>query len=79
MKITFLVACLTHGGAEKVTSLWINGFVERGYDTSCILMDASSAISYPIPKSVSVYKVHANGTGLSNNIRQINQIRNYLK
>lgn len=79
MKITFLVSCLTHGGAEKVASLWINGFVDRGYDVSCIVMVPTAPISYIIPDCVKIYKVNVNGVGLIHNWKQITKIRYYLK
>ena len=79
MKVSFLVACLTHGGAEKVASLWINGFVERGYEVSCIIMSEQSPISYSISGKVNVYKVGPDGQGIKHNINQIRKIRSFLK
>ena len=35
-KIVILVHKLTGGGAERVASLWANGFAERGYDVTII-------------------------------------------
>ena len=35
-KIVILVYKLTGGGAERVASLWANGFAERGYDVTII-------------------------------------------
>ena len=79
MRVTFLVSCLTHGGAEKVASLWINGFVSRGYETSCILSSGNAPISYKIPKSVNVKRVQSEGQGIRHNIRQIHEIRQFVK
>lgn len=78
MRITFLVACLTHGGAEKVASLWIKGFVTRGYDVSCILFSDDTPISYELPACVKIRKVHSHGQGLIHNFRQIRELRAYL-
>lgn len=79
MKVAFLVACLTHGGAEKVASLWINGFVERGYDVSCILMSEQAPISYAVPGKVKIHKVGPDGQGIRHNLEQIRKIRSFLK
>lgn len=79
MKITFLVACLTHGGAEKVASLWINGFVERGYEVSCIIMSEQAPVSYLVSEEVKIHKVSPDGQGLKHNLRQIRKIRFFLK
>lgn len=79
-KITFLVSCLTHGGAEKVCALWINGFVERGYEVSCILTNENRPISYPIPTNVCVRSLHhVQGGKIKRTLSTIFQIRHALK
>ena len=37
MRILILVHSLTGGGAERVASLWVNGFVERGNEVGVVL------------------------------------------
>lgn len=55
MKIVICVNSLTGGGAERVASLWLLGFVQRGYDVSVILNDKRTPITYTLPPEVVVY------------------------
>lgn len=55
MKIVICVHSLTGGGAERVASLWISGFYNRGYDVSVILADKQSPITYSIPVDIPIY------------------------
>lgn len=79
MKVTVIVASLTHGGAEKVASLWINGFVSRGYVTSCIIVNGNAPVSYKVSDTVIIKRVNSTGRGLIHNLQQIHQIRCYIK
>lgn len=79
MRIVVLVGRLTHGGAEKVASLWIRGFVERGYDVSTIVLGGQEPVSYSIPSQVAVYKLSERYYGYRRILYYIGQIRKVLK
>lgn len=57
MKIAVLVHNLTGGGAERVASLWVNGFYKEGHQVSVILSDNKSPRTYAIPEEVKVYSI----------------------
>ena len=46
-----MVYRLTGGGAERVAALWANGFVERGYQVSMIIVERTSS-QYPMSDNV---------------------------
>lgn len=49
---------LTEGGAERVASMWINGFVEKGHDVHVIMKtNHPQPITYQIPKEVKIYNI----------------------
>ena len=52
-KITFVCKYLGKGGAERVMSILIRNFAERGWDVQLILLN-QNIIEYPIPDCVSV-------------------------
>lgn len=52
-KIVILVHKLTGGGAERVASLWANGFAERGYDVTIITATGNKEnLNYSLSSSV---------------------------
>jgi len=55
MKILICVWRLTHGGAERVASLWAQGFVAQGHSVDFFVGSHSSPITYDIPKSSTIY------------------------
>ena len=55
MKVVICVHSLTGGGAERVASLWIRGFSQRGYDVSVILANRNSQLTYSIPSNIPIY------------------------
>lgn len=57
MKITVLVCNLSGGGAERVASLWVKGFVERGHQVSVVLNNQGYPIQYRIPENVAVHNM----------------------
>lgn len=57
MKILICVDRLTGGGAQRVASLWIQGFVKEGHDVSVVLSNIRAPITYPIPEIVPIYNV----------------------
>lgn len=55
MKILIYVWRLTHGGAERVASVWAKGFAQKGYSVDFLLGSHSSPVSYEIPASSRVF------------------------
>jgi glycosyltransferase involved in cell wall biosynthesis len=55
MKILICTWSLTHGGAERVASLWARGFVEHGHSVDFLLGSHSRPITYNIPPNSKVY------------------------
>lgn len=55
MKILICVWRLTHGGAERVASLWAKGFVQEGHSVDFLLGSRSSAITYEVPVNSNIY------------------------
>lgn len=60
MKILVCVDRLTGGGAQRVASLWVNGWVKQGHDVSIVLSNTRTPITYSVPDSVSFYDVDFN-------------------
>ena len=63
MRIAILVCELSGGGAERVASLWVKGFYERGFEVSVILNNNGRRVSYQVPRSVAMYNM-AIGTSI---------------
>lgn len=58
MKITICVQKLTGGGAERVASLWAEGFVRLGHEVSIIVSKYDKGDhTYVTPDSVKIYNV----------------------
>jgi glycosyltransferase involved in cell wall biosynthesis len=60
MKITICVDRLTGGGAQRVASLWIQGFVNEGHDVSVVLSNVRQTVTYHIPEKVPIFNVDFN-------------------
>lgn len=60
MKIAILVNKLTGGGAERVASLWANGFCDRGYEVVVIISDNMSPQTYVLKPEVKTEFVSVN-------------------
>lgn len=72
-KIVLIVHNLTGGGAERVASLWANGFNTRGYNVTVIIYDRFSSITYLLNDGVCMINV---GTYCRN--RWINSFHNRI-
>lgn len=72
-KIVLCVDRLTGGGAERVASLWIQGFTKLGYDVYIVMRDTDSPITYCIPSTVKLFNI---GFSLGN--RYLNKIARIL-
>ena len=57
MNILICVNRLTGGGAERVASLWVSGFVARNHNVSIVVADPDGKVSYDIPEKVNVYNI----------------------
>lgn len=57
MRIVILVHNLTNGGAERVASLWAQGFSQRGHSVVMVLYDKNSPLTYKIPSSVTIHNI----------------------
>lgn len=55
MKILLCVWRLTHGGAERVASMWAKGFVQEGFSVDFLLGSYSSPITYEVPSESHIY------------------------
>lgn len=56
MKIVIIVHNLTNGGAERVASLWANGFSEKN-EVTILISDDKSPISYRPNESVNIVSI----------------------
>lgn len=79
MKILVCVHNFNNGGAERVASLWIKGFIQRGYSVTALTCGEERENDYDIPDSVNVVNINPSGNILSKNIRRIKMIRNVIK
>lgn len=60
MRILILVHSFTGGGAERVASLWVNGFVERGDEVGVVLnCPKDTPQTYSIPNCVMQYNIYS--------------------
>lgn len=57
MKIAILVSSLSGGGAERVASLWINGFAGRGHSVIVILNSTKESIPYKVPDCIEMFNI----------------------
>lgn len=85
-KIAILVHNLTGGGAERVASLWANGFNARGHNVTVIIYDQFSPITYKLDDGIKLVNVGCNIKNrwikaFFNRIlkRYIKEIRNTIK
>lgn len=57
MRILILVSKLNGGGAERVASLWANGFVSRNHKVAIAICAKDRHNEYPLDDSVIVYNI----------------------
>ena len=72
-RIVIIVHNLTGGGAERVASLWANGFNSRGYDVTVIIYDQFSPVTYKLNHGIKLVNV-----GSINKNRLINAFNNRI-
>ena len=79
MKITFVCQYLAKGGAERVMSVLIDYFVQKGYSVRLILL-YENIISYPLPQSVEIVVLNWNRKmNIFNRVIKLNELRALLK
>lgn len=57
MKILIYTYSLHHGGAERVASLWANGFVDQGHNVSVVLDSLFAPIKYKVTSEIPVFRL----------------------
>lgn len=80
MKIILSVNCLSKGGAERVASLWANGFIKFHHDVYVALFDNRRPISYSISPDVKInYIVPIRSNRIIRYISRLLMYRQYIK
>lgn len=60
MKILITVGSFTNGGAERVASLWANGFISRGHDVTVVVnKKQTTKNTYPVDHKVQVKNIYS--------------------
>ena len=84
MKILIIAHKLTGGGAERATSLWAKGFIERGHNVNITLMcRPNTPITFTVPPSVNVTNMFGWFAALllkyfSSDVLYVKKIRNVI-
>ena len=60
MRILIFVTRLTGGGAERVATLWANGFVSRGHEVGMVVRCQHTDRSFPLSDQVTVINIWSN-------------------
>lgn len=80
LKIAICVYCLSKGGAERVASLWANGFSQRGHHVSMLLFDDKMPITYKISKDIPITYLTCKGSNkYLNHVKMTFLLREKLK
>ena len=57
MRILIFVTRLTGGGAERVATLWANGFVNRGHEVGLVVKCRDISHTYPLSDQIKVFNI----------------------
>ena len=57
MRIQLFVSKLSGGGAERVATLWANGFIGQGHDVVMVIKSRNMSHSYPLSDKVTVVNI----------------------
>ena len=79
MKIAICVYDLYNGGAERVASLWANGFAERNEDVLLVTCAKSPRMSYSLHPSVRIENIWGDGAVGLRYIRKLMNLRKVLR
>lgn len=75
MNLVFCTHKLADGGAERVISMWIKGFVAQGNQVSIILREAVGDVYYDLPKCVSIFYLKEENSRILGFISRIKNLR----
>lgn len=68
------------GGAERVMSIWMNGFAGEGCDVVLALCTEQVNIGYDIPDKTKVYNIYTSQkTGIISHLKKIGKLRAIIK
>ena len=79
MKIFICVYNLFNGGAERVASLWANGFAERGDDVTIVLAEKEIKKDYMVARNVAIENIWVDGFSLKRYLKKIYNLRRLIK
>lgn len=57
MRILIFVTRLTGGGAERVATLWANGFVSRGHEVGLVVKCRKNSHTFPLSSQIRVFNI----------------------
>lgn len=57
MRILIFVTRLTGGGAERVATLWANGFVSRGHEVGLVVKCRKNSHNFPLSSQIRVFNI----------------------
>lgn len=79
MKIAICVYDLYNGGAERVASLWANGFVKRGDEVCLVACAKDPRMSYPLNPDIKVFNIWSEGKSGIRFFRKILNLRRIMR
>ena len=79
MRIVICVYDLYNGGAERVASLWANGFAEKGNEVTLIICAKSPRMHYSLSPNVQIENIWSDGKTSLRYIGKIYNLRKVLK
>lgn len=78
MRILITVKWLSGGGAERVASLWANGFAQRGNDVSIVTM-LPNDFKYHLDERIRLTSLNISGYPIVKQLKYIRRLREYVK
>ena len=80
MRILFCTHQMRDGGAERVLSLWIKGFVDRGNNVSLVICTRNNQIDYPLPEVVNIFNILPPSKGrIAAFVERVRSLRRIIK
>ncbi len=79
MKIFICVHNLANGGAERVSSLWANGFSNDGHEVHLLICEKNAPVNYEIDKKIIIHNISADGNPISRYFKKVINLRGLLK
>lgn len=78
MKILICVHNLANGGAERVASLWANGFINKGDEVTIVLAEKDAPIEYDISSKVLIENIWTGGSPFFRYLKKIVKLRRII-